>query len=615
MKKLAFTLSVFLFCIAGVKAQSFSSGHLTVSVTDTMVHDSTLCRTNVFIYYHIYIDSSYTGQIVNVVDTNSGSLIGTFTNASGSSPWSFVTNAGGASSGASYYGIHDYNLPGGYAHTSNYYVSRKIVAGYDTVFATAAHDSLLVTNPCEYSTISGDRFADNNGNCVYDAGDDALSFPLSDIEVNSTFAAPGTGVNFFTSGSTAGPSYTKMVQKSWMTTCTVSVPSYYYFVYSVGTCAAGPYVFTSLPATGADFPFNCTSNVDVQCGACSPGSVRLHTPFLLHPYVSNTGCSPAGGQMKLIKDPHVVYNPALSSHPADAVSGDTLIWNYSGLTNIVASGYWNSFMAGVHLTPDATVVVGDTLCFRILTNVPAADINASNNDQSFCFPVVYSYDPNMKEVLPKGTGPEGFISGDQDTLQYTIHFQNTGSAPAIDVKIVDTLDSDIDPASLKILGSTHKMTPKWLSSTVVQFSYPNINLPDSLSNEPASHGAVRFSVKLKAGLPIGTKIRNTGYIYFDLNPPVITNTALNTLSNPTTVSSLTSDIALRIYPNPATNQITVENLDQGEISIMNISGSVVLRHTVSSSRSVIDISRLPAGVYILRSMNTSVSDTRKFIKY
>lgn len=615
MKKLAFTLSVFLLCIAGVKAQSFSSGHLSVSVTDTMVHDSTTCGTNAFIYYHIYIDSSYTGQIVNVVDTVTGGLVGTFTNTTGISPWSFVTNPGGASSGTLIPRVPDWSLSGSYAHLMSNGTTRKVTAGYDTVLATAAHDSLLVTDPCEYSTVSGERFADNNGNCVYDAGDDALYFPLSDIVVNSTFAAPGSGVNFFTSGSTYGALYTSMVQKSWMTTCTVSVPSYYYFVYSVGTCAAGPYVFTSLPATGADFPFNCTSNVDVQCGACSPGSVRLHTPFLLHPYVSNTGCSPAAGQMKLIKDPHVVYDSALSSHPADAVSGDTLIWNYSGLTNIVASGYWNSFMAGVHLTPDATVVVGDTLCFRIFTNVPAADINASNNDLSFCFPVVYSYDPNMKEVLPKGTGPEGFISGDQDTLQYTIHFQNTGSAPAIDVKIIDTLDSNIDPASLKILGSTHNMAPKWLSSNVVQFTYANINLPDSLSNEPASHGAVRFSVKLKAGLPIGTKIRNTGYIYFDLNPPVITNTALNTLSRPTFVSSVTSDISLKIYPNPATDQITVENLDRGEISIMNISGAVMLRHTVTSSRSVIDISRLPAGVYILKSMNASVSDTRKFIKY
>jgi hypothetical protein len=579
-----------------------------------MAHDSNACVTNVFVYYHITVDSSYTGQTVYVVDTNSASVVGTFTNTSGVSPWSFVTNAGGASSSSgSYYGLHDYSITGGYAHSMTYYAIKKVAAGLDTLIATGAPDSLLVTDPCEYSTVSGHTFSDNNGNCVYDAGDDALLFPFGHLLLTEVYAAPGSGINNY-SGSSSGAAYSILAQKSWMTSCTLSVPSYYYFIYNVGSCFAGPYVFTSLPGTGADFPFLCTSNVDVQCGALSPGSVRLHTSFLLHPYVSNTGCSPASGQMKLVKDPHVTYDPALSTHPADAVSGDTLIWNYTGLTNVSGAGYWNSFLAGIHLTPDATVVAGDTLCFRVFSNIPATDINPANNDYSFCFPVVYSYDPNMKEVSPKGTGPEGFISGDQDTLLYTIHFQNTGSAPAFDVKIIDTLDADIDPESLKVLGSTHKMTPKWLAPNIVQFTFANINLPDSISNEPASHGAVQFSVKLHPGLPIGTQIRNTGYIYFDLNPPVVTNTTRNTLSSPSGVTQLSAARALNIYPNPATDQITVENLNQGEVCVMTISGVVVHRQSVASSRATIDISRLPAGVYILKSMNASISDTRKFIK-
>jgi uncharacterized repeat protein (TIGR01451 family) len=612
MKNLLFAV-ICLFVTTNTVAQTYTDGHLSVTVTDSMVHDSTDCTTRTFVFYHITIDSSYTGQIVQVVDTTSASLIGTFVNSFGFSPWSFTTNPGGSSSGSGYSGSHDFSIVGGYAHFWSHV--RKIIAGPDTLVATCAHDSLLVTDPCEYSTVSGNKFIDNNGNCIFDAGDDFINIPISDIKVVAAIPPPGGGWNQSYSGFGSGASYSRNIQKSWVATCTLSIPSYYYFVFATGSCTAGPYVFTSLPATGADFPFQCTSNVDVQCGALSAGSVRQFTPFQLNPYVSNTGCNPASGQMKLILDPNVVYSAALSAHPADIVMGDTLIWNYSGLTNISGTGYWNSFMSSIHLTPDATVVAGDTLCFRVLTNIPTADINPANNDYSFCLPVVYSYDPNMKEVSPRGTGTEGNIPGSSDTLTYTVHFQNTGTAAAFDVKITDTLDSDIDPASFKILGTSHTMTPRWLSANVVQFNYDNINLPDSNSNEPASHGSVRFSVALKSGLPIGTQIKNTGYIYFDLNPPVITNTVVNTLSSPTGIQAVPTALSVKVYPNPATDNITIENLGGGELTIVNMNGVVIIRQQIIKDKATIDVSNLASGVYILRTSNNLSSGTTKFVKY
>jgi hypothetical protein len=612
MKKLPILALVLLLC-SGLKAQTYTSGHLTVTAIDTMWHDSTNCVTNCANYYQISIDVSFMGQTVTTIDTSTGSLVGTFVNTSGVSPWVFTTDADGGSGSGGWTGYWDYSISAtGYMHMSSQ--TRKVIAGPDTVFATSSGDSLYITDPCEYSTVSGHAFADNNGNCIYDAGDVGLSIPLSDIQITDVLMPPGGGFTGWHTGSTSGGSFTLFKQKSWVASCTVSLPSYYYFVYGTGSCFAGPYTFTTLPATGADFPLQCTSNVDVQCDALSVGTVRLHTPFFMHPFVSNTGCDAASGQMKLVKDPRVIYDATLSAHPADAVSGDTLKWNYSGLTNLTGPGYWNSFFSRIHLTPDASVSVGDTLCFTIFSNVPTADINPSNNYRTFCIPVVYSYDPNMKEVSPEGTGPEGFIPGSSDTLTYTLHFQNTGSAAAYDIKITDTLDSHINPASLKILGTSHNMTPKWLTPNVVQFVYDNINLPDSNSNEPASHGAVKFSVKLNSGLPVGTEIRNTGYIYFDLNPAVVTNTVLNTLITPTGIDKVKADAGVRVYPNPATDHITIENLEGGELAIFNMTGTVVIRRKIADKTTTIDVSNLAPGVYVLKTSNSLSANTERFIK-
>jgi type IX secretion system substrate protein len=56
-------------------------------------------------------------------------------------------------------------------------------------------------------------------------------------------------------------------------------------------------------------------------------------------------------------------------------------------------------------------------------------------------------------------------------------------------------------------------------------------LPDSISNEPESHGYVIFEVEPLPALPNGTQITNDVGIYFDFNPPIYTNTVLNTISN------------------------------------------------------------------------------------
>ncbi len=614
MKKILLLAALVAFCTRinaqTVNTHPFTSGHLTVALTDSMNHDSTNCTVWYLRSSSTTIDSSYIGETLYFIDSFAGTLITSVVNTTGASPW-VVNMPIGAVFPAM--GWPDADVVAGYEHITQPVV--KTVCGTDTVFVISS-DSLAVTNPCSWSNLSGRVYADNNGNCAYDAGDTAFA----DIQVNAALTfSPGTsnwsqgsGYSSYTDGS-----YSMTVEQSWMTSYTVSLPSYYAFIFPTSSCFTGfLYSFTTLPQTGVDFPLQCTSNVDVQCYPLSPGRVRLHRAFTMQPYVSNTGCTAVSGQLTLVLDSHVTYDAALSAHPADVVHGDTLVWHYYNLSNIASSGpYWNSFIGDIYLTPDPTLVVGDTLCFRTYTNIPTADINPVNNDYSVCLPVVYSYDPNEKEVSPKGTGSQGYIPAGPDTLTYTLHFQNTGSDVAENIKVIDTLDSHINPTTLRILGTSHYMTPKWLTAHVVEFDYDYINLPDSSVNEPSSHGEVRFSAALNEGLPYGTQIKNTGYIYFDLNPPVVTNTTLNTIATPSYIRPLNTTTNVKVYPNPATDQVTIENLNGGKISITNMDGITVMTKDIGNGNTNVDVSKLPAGVYLLKAVSNTNNATIKFTKY
>ena len=597
-------LLVFLCTLSAPSLKAQVVGDLDITWSPSMSHDSTQCASMGGVMFLITVHNSFLGDSIKIVDIGTSLLLHEEANTTGDSVWNIFYGL------PMYVGyVTDDQITGGAAHFFGPDV--KIVSGPDTAGPYHNSFSYFVTNPCIYGNVSGRTYIDNNGNCIYDLGDVALNAML----VTSTANLFGTGPSTIQKITTTDPSgnYNLTVRSSWMTNYNVTLPSEYYFIFPPTTCFTGPYVYTTLPHTGVDFPLLCTGSVDIECWAGSPGYAQPSRPFYMHPTVANIGCDSISGQLTLVKDHRVIYNAGLSTIPADWVSGDTLVWNYTKLTNLTGGAYWNCLQSHIHLTPDLTATIGDTLCFRIYADIPGTDINPLNNDYSVCLPVVAAYDPNAKEASPKGTGPTGLIPRTTDELTYTIHFQNTGTAAASYVGIIDTLDSHLDPTSLRVLSTSHHMIPEWLAPGVVKFNYDGINLPDSTSNEPASHGYVRFSIKLHSGLPSGTQIRNKGYIYFDGNPPVITSTATNTLEATTQINTLATN-EIKVYPNPASDQITVENLQNGRVEILNITGSVLISQQITSNKATIAVNEFPTGVYILKTISNGNTTTRKFIK-
>lgn len=581
-----------LFFYFQVNGQSYQQGDIGVTYQGIFInHNNQQCYSDVLAEMNIYISNSFVNDTVKMIDWQ-GNVITQSVNISGDVYWNPVNFQYPRS-------IYDGDVYGNSGNIPFDHGIHKIISDDDTLYLYSFMDVFVyVPNTCDYNTVSGRIYVDNDNDCTFSSGDESIIWIYPSVTPNYTYAP-------FHSGTTWGNNnglYQVRLQESWLIDYTVNIPSIYQFAFMPSPCFQSGYTFTSLPQANVDFPFLC-SDLDTRV-SMSTTSARPAIPFYMHPRVYNIGCTPVSGTLKLKLDPNVVYDPTNSSNPADLVSGDTLIWNYVNLNNLANNnqGYFNLFLGGIELTPTLAVNIGDVLTFELMTEVHPDDVDPSNNSYTFSVPIVNSYDPNIKEVSPKGEGAEGFISPTTEKLTYTIHFQNTGTAEAINISVIDTLEENLLPRTLRILETSHQMTPEWLNEHTIRFRFPNINLPDSTSNEPQSHGFVRFEVAMEQDLDPGTEIKNKVEIYFDTNEPIVTNVALNTIEFPSGLSVEDLQLSgLKVYPNPTDGVVNFElkkSMD-AELLITDITGKVIYqqRHAATSVVQV-NTEKMVQGIYV-----------------
>ena len=143
-----------------------------------------------------------------------------------------------------------------------------------------------------------------------------------------------------------------------------------------------------------------------------------------------------------------------------------------------------------------------------------------------------SFDPNLKRAFPNGYFAENFISA-EDEIEYHIKFQNTGTDTAFTVVIRDTLSEFLNPSTVRPGSSSHPYEYTMEENGTLKFTFANILLPDSTTNEIASHGFVKFNINQRPNNIPGTVIHNDAAIYFDFNAPIITEDVFLTIEKPT----------------------------------------------------------------------------------
>ena len=453
--------------------------------------------------------------------------------------------------------------------------------------------SYTVTTTPAYGYITGNIYFDNNQNCVFDGTD----YPLAYYYVKAT-----SGSNVYYGYTNSNGDY-----QIWVPVGNYTVTPYTITNLTSGCTASYTANVTNGSSIGGnDFSYYESPFYDVCVSAWSPGIVPgFNGTYYI--YVNNYGNQTADGSVCLTLPSPLTF--VSSSPTANSVTGNVICIDYAGLLAGATGFYTVTFY-----TPSSLALNTPMVACVNATVTNGTDINPACNNYCYTRLVTGSFDPNDKTVSPAGQNATGDVPVATEEFTYLVRFQNTGTGPAVNITITDTLTSMLNPLSFEMLNASHPYTVEFINGNIIKWRFENIMLPDSGSNEPASHGHVQFRLNTINTPMLGQVIENRANIYFDFNEPVITNTAINTFVAPNGIEEL-SNGRFSIYPNPAENVLHVQSENgNSTYTIYDISGKVYSSINSTSSNSSLDISSLSSGIYFIQCISGNEVGMIKFIK-
>jgi uncharacterized repeat protein (TIGR01451 family) len=455
------------------------------------------------------------------------------------------------------------------------------------------------TNGCPYPQgIFGFTYNDMNANCMRNVGDTNLkNIPIqlydnSNNLLGQTYSALNGVYNF----PQANGTYTVVID-------TINPLPFKAQCNNLGLDST---LTVATIDTNINFSLTCKSGFDIgvqsaiNYGKVFPG--QQHTLYTIAGDLSqwyNFNCAAGiSGQVQITVTGPVTYVSPAPGALTPSVAGNVYTYTIADFSTANIATAFN-----VMLSTNTNANMGDTICVNINVTPTAGDNNQSNNNYSFCYQVTNSHDPNFKETYPVNVAPAY-----NNWFTYTIHFQNTGSAAAINIRLADTLDAKLDLSTFQLINYSHKNTVL-LNHNILNFNFHNINLPDSTSNHAGSSGFVQYRIKPKTNLPAGTQIKNTAYIYFDYNAAIVTNTSVNNFGTPLDIKNNNIQSSIKIYPNPANNKIMIDANDVVDVKLFDVLGKQIF----STKENNIDVSNFNDGVYFIQVQTKQGTTTQKII--
>ncbi|PQJ32236.1 cell surface protein [Nonlabens arenilitoris] len=324
---------------------------------------------------------------------------------------------------------------------------------------------------------------------------------------------------------------------------------------------------------------------------------------------ANLGTTPvATGQLQFSYDPQLSI--VAVDDPTAVINPTSVDLNY---TNLLPFEY-RTMEIEMQIPVIPNINLGDILTNTASITPVANDITPLNNTSVSSQIVIGSYDPNDKmESRGAFINPSEF--GPSDYFYYTIRFENTGTASAINVRVEDTLDAQLDWSTLEMINSSHNYVMEQMEEQVV-WRFDNILLPDSTTDPVGANGYIYFKIKPLASSE-GTVIPNTAEIYFDFNPPIITNTFTSTFRTPLSIDE-PAVVNFSLIPNPTSGivQVNLQNavLDNAQVVLYDVRGRITLSRKLTNNNPQLDFTDLPAGIYIAELRNGDQTYTTKVVK-
>jgi len=173
---------------------------------------------------------------------------------------------------------------------------------------------------------------------------------------------------------------------------------------------------------------------------------------------------------------------------------------------------------------------------------------------------------------------------------------NAGSAKTVKEKSVVTLDGT---ASADSDGDV--LTYKWTAPDGITLSATTTASP--VFTAPATTTTVTFTFGL---------VVNDGNL--DSQQATVTITVAPIFTSNRSIS----ESSMKVYPNPFTEQVTIdlgENLDSStQAAVYSVNGGLVLQKELTNSKTTIDLSGLSSGAYVVKVLSKGEVQTSKIIK-
>ena len=265
-------------------------------------------------------------------------------------------------------------------------------------------------------------------------------------------------------------------------------------------------------------------------------------------YLENIGSQTVSGFMTLSCDP--LFTPDADSYfttpPVETGPGYAL-WN---LADFLPGEYE---LLTFHIAGPGVEYLDQSFTFDFdITLLDPQGNMIYNNTWSTTPVVACAYDPNdlagypdgLNEPNKEGYTIEHFIHNEHE-VKFRVRFQNTGSLPAEDIDIYIPIDRNVwelgsieplmrvanmqticlhdDGVQSYIDSLEHTLPDGVVAEDILIFSFDDIFLPDSASDPDGSQGFVWFKMQAKQGLDPATLLNAQAFIYFEQNPPVVTN--------------------------------------------------------------------------------------------
>lgn len=466
-----------------------------------------------------------------------------------------------------------------------------------STYTKAFTDSIELGIPSGFTFIA---FVDDNGNGVKDPGEENFSNGYFTYSVNN-------GSNVFTAAS--GANDFTLYETDSNNTYDVTFSIY-------GSCDTAftvtPSSYDDIFVSGAGFStfyFAITANacVDTAIYISPLSNPRPNMPYSQQIVYVNYGTDPiASGTITFNADPLVTVVNV--NDPGATMTSSGFTYPFTNLQ----PGEYRYINVTMDVPNVPTVNIDDILTNTATLSIPAGDINTANNTAVRNDIVTNSYDPND---ITEAHGPKIVFSelDPNESLIYTVRFENTGNANAIDVVVWNWTHDLIDENSVRIISSSHPYLMERFNDNFFM-TFKGIELPPSVEGTDIGKGYYTYEVKLKPGISVGDIILNDAEIFFDSNPGIWTNMwtteFVNSLGTPQHSLAEAS-----VYPNPSTGIVNVRSQSVIEaINITDVMGKSIMSREFNSDSVSIDISHFSNGMYFMSVQSGGETQTVRIVK-